>query len=473
MQIARARRNTLGDILTRSAARYPDKLALVYGQERLTYREFDNRVQQTAQVLRQDGVKRGTPVAVLSKNSMDFVLLVFATARLGAVLVPVNYMLTPDEIAYVLTDAAVVGVACAPDFVNTLEEALKRAGRGVEMRYEMDQLGAAHPGWQTLATRREGTFVGDGSNGDPLDADVTDDDVAQILYTSGTESQPKGVMLTHRSLVAEYVSTVVDGSMTAEDVSIYALPLYHSAQLNCFLGPSVYLGGTGIILSQASPELILRTVAEVRATLLFCPPTVWIGLLRHPNFHQYDLTSLQKCYYGAAIMPVEVLKELSQRLPQARFWNFYGQTEVAPLATILKPEDQLRKLGSAGKPGLNVETRIVDAEDHFVPPGTVGEIVHRTPHAMLGYLNQPDKTAAAFRGGWLHSGDLGVMDEEGYLTVVDRKKDMIKTGGINVASREVEEFLYQARRKALHFSAGELRRSPLGECFVLFKSVAD
>lgn len=141
-------------------------------------------------------------------------------------------------------------------------------------------------------------------------------------------------------------------------------------------------------------------------------------------------------------MPREVLKELATRLPQARFWNFYGQTEVAPLATVLQPEDQMRKLGSAGKPALNVETRIADEEGNEVSRGEVGEIVHRTSHAMLGYLYDSEKTEEAFKGGWFHSGDLGVMDDEGYITVVDRKKDMIKTGGVNVSSREVEEFLY-------------------------------
>ena len=177
-------------------------------------------------------------------------------------------------------------------------------------------------------------------------------------------------------------------------------------------------------------------------TKLFCPPTVWIGLLRHPDFDRRDLSSLTKGYYGASIMPVEVLKELLQRLPGVSLFNFYGQTEMAPLATLLPPEEQVRKAGSAGRAALNVETRVVDDDDEPVAPGTIGEIVHRSPHAMLGYWNDPEKTAEAFRNGWFHSGDLGVLDEEGYLTVVDRKKDMIKTGGENVASREVEEVIY-------------------------------
>jgi fatty-acyl-CoA synthase len=165
--------------------------------------------------------------------------------------------------------------------------------------------------------------------------------------------------------------------------------------------------------------------------------------LRSPEFASRNLSSLKKCYYGAAIMPVEVLKELGERLPGAQFFNFYGQTEVAPLATVLKPAEQIRKAGSAGKPALNVETKIVDEEGNEVARGCIGEIVHRTSHAMLGYYKDAEKTQAAFVGGWFHSGDLGIMDEDGFITVVDRKKDMIKSGGENVASREVEEMLYQ------------------------------
>jgi fatty-acyl-CoA synthase len=169
---------------------------------------------------------------------------------------------------------------------------------------------------------------------------------------------------------------------------------------------------------------------------------VWISLLRHPDFDTRDLSSLRKGYYGASPMPVEVLREIQRRLPDVRLWNFYGQTEMAPLATILGPNEQLPHAGSAGRASLNVETRVVDDHDNELPYGEVGEIVHRSPHAALGYYHDEEKTAAAFRNGWFHSGDLGVIDKNGYLSVVDRKKDMIKTGGENVASREVEEAIY-------------------------------
>jgi fatty-acyl-CoA synthase len=170
---------------------------------------------------------------------------------------------------------------------------------------------------------------------------------------------------------------------------------------------------------------------------------VWIALLRSPLFDGTDLGSLRKGYYGASIMPVEVLRELARRLPRVRLWNLYGQTEIAPLATMLGPQDQLRKPGSAGRPVLNVETRVVDERMRDVAPGEVGEVVHRSPHLMLGYFHDDERTKAAFEGGWFHSGDLATIDDEGCITIVDRKKDMIKTGGENVASREVEEMIYR------------------------------
>ncbi|HSS86706.1 MAG TPA: AMP-binding protein [Reyranella sp.] len=204
----------------------------------------------------------------------------------------------------------------------------------------------------------------------------------------------------------------------------------------------LYLGATSILMRSPDPAAMLATIEAERVTKLFCPPTVWIALLRHPDFERRDLSSLTKGYYGASIMPTAIIEELLRRLPGLRLWNFYGQTEMAPMATVLKPEDQLRKLGSAGVPAINVETRIVDEDDNDVSPGEVGEIVHRSPQAMLGYYDDEARTADAFRNGWFHSGDLGRFDEDGYLYVVDRKKDMIKTGGENVASREIEEVLF-------------------------------
>ncbi|WP_042224413.1 fatty acyl-CoA synthetase [Oceanobacillus manasiensis] len=437
-QLKRARRNTLGDLLERTKERMPSKNAIAYKKDWITYTELDNLVNQTANAFIKAGVKKGERIIVMSKNSQDFVIAIFALARVGAVMIPINYMLSRDDVSYILHHAEVAGLIASEEYATLLDEASEELN--IRFRYLMDiqeSENVSLSDWIPLAKAR------DGESTDQIEVDLEEDDLAHVLYTSGTESRPKGVMLTHKSIISEYVSSIFDGKMEEKDVAIHALPLYHSAQLHVFLGPSIYIGSSGIILSGADPESLLQTIEKEGATQLFCPPTIWIALLRHPEFDNYDLSTLEKCYYGAAIMPKEILKELAERLPNARFWNFYGQTEVAPLATALQPEDQLRKLGSAGKPTLNVQTKIVNENGVEVARGEIGEIAHRTPHAMIGYLHDPDKTAEAFQDGWFHSGDLGTMDEEGYITIIDRKKDMINTGGVNVSSREVEETIYQ------------------------------
>lgn len=433
----RARRNTLGDILQRSRGRFPDKIALRFEEENLTYEQLDSIVNQTAQALLAKGLQKGERAAVLSRNSMDFAILNFALAKAGIIMVPINYMLNTEDVAYILGHAKVSACFASPEFLRIADQAIAQSGCTPRLLSIISHPALPKAEWQPFREMIEPYPATE------PEVELDDDEVVQILYTSGTESKPKGVMLTHKNLISEYVSTIIGGDMSEADVAVHALPLFHCAQLHCFLGPYIYLGGSGIILEQATPGLMLETVEQYRATQLFCPPTVWIALLRSPDFSSRDLSSLEKCFYGAAIMPVEILKEVNRRLPHAHFYNFYGQTEVAPLATVLKPKDQLRKAGSAGKPALNVETRIVDDNGSEVPRGFIGEIVHRTSHAMLGYFRDQEKTESAFQGGWFHSGDLGIMDEEGYITVVDRKKDMIKSGGENVSSREVEETIYE------------------------------
>lgn len=437
----RARRNTLGDLLTRTAARFPDKEAFIFHERKVTYGQLDKLVNQTAQGMSGKGITKGTRLGLLSKNSLDFIIMMFAAAKLGAVTIPINYMLTKRDIAYILNHAEITGLFVAEEYLTILDEAAKEVPQTINHRYILE-VKAHEKNWKPFTDLQKNDGKG------KIEVDLFDDDLAQVLYTSGTESNPKGVMLSHKSIISEYVSCIIDGKMSDEDVLVHALPFYHSAQLHVFLGPSVYLGANGIILDQADPTTILETIEKQQATQLFAPPTVWIALLRHPKFDDFKLDTLEKCYYGAAIMPREILKELAERLPNAKFWNFYGQTEVAPLATALQPEDQLRKLGSAGKPSLHVETKIVDSKENEVERGKIGEIVHRTPHAMLGYLNDPEKTAQAFKNGWFHSGDLGTMDEEGYITIVDRKKDIINTGGISVSSREIEEIIYEIKAVA-------------------------
>ncbi|MFT4288606.1 fatty acyl-CoA synthetase [Nocardioides sp.] len=435
--IAQARQHALGDLPRRTARRLPDKLAIVDGDTRLTFAELESVVDGTAAAIAAAGLRKGDRLALLCHNCWQFAVLDFAAARVGVVLVPINFMLGAEEIAFILDHSSARAFVVEDALVPTAEQALAASVGTVADRLVVRLRGdAVAPGWVDAAAWFETT-------GPAPYVPVADDDPVRMMFTSGTESRPKGALLTSRALMWQYVSCIVDGGMSADDVELHTLPLYHCAQLDCFLGVDVYLGATSIILPGPDPAAVLRAIGEHGVTKYFAPPTVWIGLLRSPDFETADLHTLKKGYYGASPMPVAVLEELRGRLPGVDLWNFYGQTEMAPLATILRPDEQLPYAGSAGRAALNVETRIVDDNDEPVPAGTVGEIVHRSPHATLGYHDQPDKTAEAFRGGWFHSGDLGYVTAEGYLYVVDRKKDMIKTGGENVASREVEEAIFR------------------------------
>lgn len=434
--IAGARSHTLGDIPRRSARRFPDKAAIVDGDVTLTFAEFDALIDRAAAALSDNGFGPGDRMALLAHNCWQFAVLAFATARAGVTLVPINFMLTGEEITYILGHCRATGFIVEPALVPVAEDAMARGGV-VATKVALTADGQdAPPGWDGF-----GQWLTTSSPAPVLD--IGDDQMVRLMYTSGTESHPKGVMHSSRSLIGNYVSTIVAGSMSADDVEIHSLPLYHCAQLDNFLITDVYLGATSIILPRPDPELVLRAIEHYSVTNYFAPPTVWISLLRSPVFDEVDLSSLRKGYYGASAMPNEILHEIRERLPNLSLWNFYGQTEIAPLASVLGPAEQADHAGAAGRPALNVETEILDEGDRPVPPGTVGEIAHRSPDLMLGYLDDPERTAEAFKGGWFHSGDLGYYDEFGLLHVVDRKKDMIKSGGENVASREVEEVLYR------------------------------
>ena len=435
--VARARRHTLGDIPARSARRYPDRTALVDGEIRLTFAELDVVIDRVAGALSAAGLVAGDRLGLLSHNCWQFPVLTFATARLGIVLVPVNFMLNPDEIAYILGHSGCAAFVAEDVLVPTAQQAIRRSGRPVPVRGVIRRGGGAVPAaWADVEQWC-------GYDGPPApEVELSDDDPIRLMYTSGTESRPKGALLTSRSLMWQYSSSIVTGGMESSDVEIHSMPFYHCAQLDNFLITDIYLGATSVVLGAPDPAEILRAVEREGATKLFCPPTVWIALLHSPELADTDVHTLTKGYYGASAMPTEVLAEIRLRFPRLRLWNFYGQTELAPLATALPPEDQDEYAGSAGRPALNVETRIVDPDGAELGPDDVGEIVHRSPHLILGYHDDPERTREAFRDGWFHSGDLGYFDRTGRLWVVDRKKDMIKTGGENVSGREVEEVLY-------------------------------
>jgi fatty-acyl-CoA synthase len=378
-------------------------------------------------------------VAILARNSHAFIAMRFALARLGAVLVPINFMLKAAEVAYILNHSEATTLCIDAEFVELAREVAPRSPHLKRLIWLPSEAPTEPPaGMQTfeelLATPYRGFEAPEA---------VNEESLAQISYTSGTESLPKGAMLTHKAVLCEFVSAVVAGEMSAQDRMLHALPLFHCAQLDAFMGPCLSAGATNVITSRPTPENLLALIEQHQITSLFLPPTVWIALLRSGAFEPHALRTLKKGYFGASIMPFEVLRELQARLPELRLWNMYGQTEITGVATALQPEDQLRKPGSCGRAVLNVETRVVDEAGRSVPPGEMGEVVHRSPQLMRGYFRDEERTRSAFANGWFHSGDLATIDAEGYITIIDRKKDMIKSGGENVASREVEDAIYR------------------------------
>ncbi|BAX96205.1 acyl-CoA synthetase [Mycobacteroides stephanolepidis] len=280
---------------------------------------------------------------------------------------------------------------------------------------------------------------------DAPDVDVSeacDTDLVQLLYTSGTTSKPKGAMMTHRSLVHEYMSCIVALDLTEHDDPLICMPLYHSAGMHCLLMPYLQVGATVRLMESPVIPEILRRIETDRIGSLFLAPTVWVPLSNHPDLETRDLSSLRKAQYGASIMPVTVLNRLRARYPALGFYNLFGQSEIGPLATVLRPDEHDGREASCGRPVLFVETRVVDENGDDVEAGVVGEVVYRSPQLCLGYWKNAEATAEAFRDGWFHSGDLVTRDTDGYLKVVDRIRDVINTGGVLVASREVEDAVY-------------------------------
>lgn len=415
------RRNTVGDAVRRAARVFRDREALVFGDRSWSFNALDRSADRVARHFAELGLKQGDRIAAYGRNSDGYFIAWLACVRGGFVHVPVNYALTGEELSYVVRQSGARMVITMPALAGNL------AGVSVEHTALFDDL---------IPIARDA----DARMG--LDPELDDESLAQIVYTSGTTAAPKGAMMTHRAMLSQYYSCIHNMEYTAQDQALAALPLYHTAQTHAFTMPQLLVGARTVLIEAPDPATVLRLIEQERITSFFAPPTVWISLLRHPDFATRDLSSLRNVYYGASIMPVPVQQELIARLPGARPFNCYGQTEIAPLATILRPEEHAARPSSCGRPVLNVETRVVDPDMNDVPHGTHGEIVHRSPQLLTGYWDKPEETEEAFRGGWFHSGDVGYFDEDGYLYIVDRIRDVINTGGVLVASREVEEVLF-------------------------------
>ncbi|MEU3296376.1 acyl-CoA synthetase [Streptomyces longwoodensis] len=413
--------STVDGVLRRSARRTPARVAVEYRDRTWTYQELDDAVSRAAAVLLARGLAPGDRVGAYGHNSDAYLIAFLACARAGLVHVPVNQNLTGDDLAYLVRQSGSALVLTDPGLAGRLPD-----------------------GTPALALRdTDDALLARLADAPPYDGpEPRSEDLVQLLYTSGTTALPKGAMMTHRALVHEYLSAITALDLSAGDRPVHSLPLYHSAQMHVFLLPYLAVGATNVILDAPDGDRLFDLIEQGRADSLFAPPTVWIGLANRPDFAERDLSGLRKAYYGASIMPVPVLERLRARLPELAFYNCFGQSEIGPLATVLAPDEHRGRMDSCGRPVLFVDARVVDEDGKEVPDGTPGEIVYRSPQLCEGYWDKPEETAEAFRDGWFRSGDLAVRDAHGYFTIVDRVKDVINSGGVLVASRQVEDALY-------------------------------
>jgi acyl-CoA synthetase (AMP-forming)/AMP-acid ligase II len=427
----------IGFLLTKASRLHGNRLAIQYGEQRLTYAELDRRVGRLAQALRTLGIQPGDRVAIVQHNGPALFETIFACFRIGATTVPINVRLHPDEVAFISQDCGVKVLVATGEYAES-------ALRAREQTPGLQLVGVEGiPG----ALDYEALL----SAADPLTTDVEVDptDTAWLFYTSGTTGKPKGAMQTHRNLFAMTMNYYADvNPLVPEDVVLHAAPLTHGSGLYAL--PAFAKGATNIILHTHSfdPAAVFDLIQRLRVTTIaFLAPTQIKMLLNGPH-QSYDLSSLRCIAYGGGPMYVEDMK-LAVEVFGPALVQIYGQGEAPMTISYLRREEHLtnndpvaeRRLTSAGIPRTDVEVRIVDDEDRDAATGTIGEIVVRGDVVMAGYWNRPEVTAETLRGGWLHTGDLGMMDENGYIFLLDRKKDLVISGGNNIYPREIEEAL--------------------------------
>ena len=417
-----ARGLTLGEQLARQARLNPHLVAYRFGTEQRTFAQMDHRVDLLTAALERRGVVHGSRVAILMHNSLEFVEVFWAAARLGAIAVPINFRLAPAEIAYILQD-------CGPVVLFVDEDLGSHADAAIAGLRELPLVLRIAEYEAVLAN----------ANAAPLRPRVVLDDPAFIIYTSGTTGRPKGAVLSHMNLLVNTYTKITTHGISGEgEVWLSGLSLCHIAGVSSLL-PCLLLGGTCIIMpsGQFDAAELVEVIEQEGVTCCFLVPTQWKEICAVADV-THRCRSLRQIAWGGSNAPIAVLQAMAALLPHASTFNTFGQTEMSPLTCVLRGQDAIRKMGSVGTPVPNVEVRIVDDAMRDVPDGDIGEIVYRGPTVMLGYWNDPLATEEAFAGGWFHSGDLVRRDEDGFITVVDRKKDMIISGGENIYSAEVE-----------------------------------
>lgn len=424
---------TLGYLLRRNANKFPDKEAIIYGEKRISYRELNCRTNKRANAIIRLGIKKGDHIATLFPNCNEGIETFYALFKIGAIPIPINIRLSIQEMIDIINHSDASFFIFHEDFVNISDNILNGcksikmaicSGKNVPEKF----ISFEH-------------IFEEAPDSEPEEV-VSEDDVACIIYTAGTTGRPKGVLLTHKNSIWAAINAVIDTDNKPEYKVLLVFPLFHVAAYT-LLNTNIFIGCTTVIIKSFDPKLVLETIEREKTNRMTFPPTVWNFILRVPDLNKYDLSSVRSISSGAESMPYEIKKRLVEIFPNAKMGESYGMTESTGTISTIKPEDVMRKYNSVGKPFTNVEVRIVDQEDRDVRVREIGEIVFKGPTMMKGYYKEPEMTKEALRGGWMHTGDLGWFDEEGFLYIVDRKKDLIISGGENIYPKEVEDVIYR------------------------------
>lgn len=424
----------LGEILRRNALMSPDKEALIFEDKKLTYKEFNSRVNSLSNALIDLGVKKSTKVSAMLFNCYQQCEAFFAVAKAGAVSVPINFRLREKELEYLLNHSDTEFFILGEEFINTFDYKKTRKIK----KYIC--LGEKIP--ENMVDYED--LIKNYPDHEPL-IEIVDDDPAFIMYTSGTTGKPKGAVLTHKNQIMSGINLLYEIGMststTENEKVLLVAPIFHEAALSGLI-TAVFMVATIVVMKYFIPEKVLETIQKEKITVTFQAPAMSAFLLEVPNFSDYNLSSLRIYISGAAILPTETKNRILKKIPHINLFDGFGQTEMSPLVSILKPKDVLRKVGSVGKPVTNLEVRIIDDRGNDLPHGEVGEAIYRGSTVMKEYYKDPISTKEAIIDGWFHSGDMMKFDEEGYLYVMDRKKDMIISGGENIYPVEIEDVLH-------------------------------
>jgi long-chain acyl-CoA synthetase len=422
----------IGSYMALNARRHPEKTAFIYEDKEYSYAAFNRTVNQLSHGLLSLGVEKGDKVALMLKNTDFFPVCYYAAAKIGAVLVPMNFRLVAREISYILDQSDSVMVFCDEEFDDLIKDAKQGADT---VRHVVSVPNATVPGHLSFQDAMS-------ENDNEPGIEVNEKDDLHILYTSGTTGQPKGALFDHGQVIMVAVSMMGTMGINSMDRFLHVAPLFHAAQLNMFLNPGLFMGATHVILKDFDPHAVLEMIEKYKITFFFGVPTMYNMMVQITNESVYDLSSVKGCGYGAAPMDAELVRQAMGLFKTDQFFNLAGLTEAGPGGIYLTPEDHKTKIGASGKlPLMFLEARVVDEDGNDINTDAVGELIFRGETVMKEYYKKPLETKETVRDGWLYTGDLAVKDEDGYITLVDRSKDMIISGGENVYSVEVEQVL--------------------------------